>query len=135
MTNTGAYTTNPFKVGKILGSIKQGESAGAIGTGARVYLTKGIIVEVLGIDEEPTSYGGRKLLSKNDNNGNGDGKGEILGTSQTTSFNLSKNDSGQYDVFFHMINDIMCYTENSYASTYLPLSAYAQYIKLEMSAG
>lgn len=136
MTNIGGYTTNPFKTGgKILGSITQGETAGAIGAGARVYLTKGKIVEVLGMDKEPANYGGRKLLSKNDNNGNGDGKGEILGTSQTTSFNLSKNDSGQYDVFFHMINDIMCYTENSYASTYLPINAYAQYIKLEMSAG
>jgi hypothetical protein len=135
MTSAGVFTTNPFKIGKILGSIKQGESAGAIGVGATVYLKKGMVIEVLGVDEEPASYGGRKLLSRNDNNGNGDGKGEILGTSQTTSFNLLKNSSGKYDVFFHMINDIMCYTENSYASTYLPINAYAQYIKLEMSAG
>ena len=103
----------------------------ANGTGASIKLNSGRIIEK--IIHDKIGYYGSQQLTPGDNQGNGDDGGYVRG-SKTTTFNLSQNATGRYDIFYLFVNDILNYTENSLGATFVENEPTAQFVNLEISA-
>lgn len=118
-------TANPFKVPL------EATFPGA-NSSAKIELRSGKVVEKLMTDK--LQFYGIKKLTKDDNNGNGDGRGQVEGL-KTTTFQLSKNSTGKYDIFFFFVSDIANYPEGGAAGgeggAVVPQ---ARYVNLEITS-
>lgn len=116
---------NPFEKDPIQASFEVGNAS------AKIYLHAGKVIEKVARDSL-TSYN-TAMLTPYDNNGGGDGKGYVK-SSKSTSFNLNKNSTGKYDIFFFFANDILNYPESDAGWTYTQGYPAAQYVNVEISA-
>ena len=101
------------------------------GTGAKIKLNSGRIIEKVMCDK--LEYYGQKMLTPDDNDGNGDDGGYVR-SSKSTTFDLPANKSGRYDIFYLFINDILNYPEGSAGATYIETEPTAQLVNLEITA-
>jgi hypothetical protein len=128
----GSLPFNSFENGPMIGSLSAGDSD-VIGTGAYIILKGGFIYERVLTDEEPKSYGD-VLLSYPSNKGDGPGGGVVENLEKTTNFNLNKNSTGKYDVFFFFVNDIL-HTYTMYAPQFSYRAfANTNYVKLTINS-
>lgn len=99
---------------------------------ATIELRSGKVIERLMTDK--IKFYGIKKLTKEDNNGLGDGRGQIEGI-KTTTFQLEKNSTGKYDIFFFFVSDIANYPEGGAAGgeggAFVPQ---ARYVNLEITS-
>lgn len=123
----GEFSSNPFSAGEPLtGNITTENGGGAI---IRLHGCK--IIEKIGHDT--IQEYGTKMLTPSDNNGGGDDNGYVR-SSKSTTYSLSTNKTGKYDIFLFFVNDIMNYPENSNGANPQMNGPFAQYVNLEISA-
>lgn len=123
----GEFSSNPFSAGEPLtGNITTENGGGAI-----IRLNGCKIIEK--IEHDTIQEYGTKLLTPSDNNGGGDDNGYVR-SSKSTTYSLSTNKTGKYDIFLFFVNDIMNYPENSNGANPQMNGPFAQYVNLEISA-
>lgn len=125
----GEYSGNPFYGnGKPLeGKVTKTTN----GRGAKIHAKICMVYEKLGHDV--IQEYGTKRLTPPDNDGGGDSNGYVL-SSRSTTYALSTNKTGKYDIFLFFVNDIMNYPENSNGANPQMNGPFAQYVNLEITA-
>jgi hypothetical protein len=98
---------------------------------ASIKMTRGRVIEKLMTDM--VKFYGAKKVTPSDNNGKGNNRGFVTG-SKTTTFSVSKNDTGKYDIFLFFANDILNYPEAGVAFWEGYPVPPARYVNLEITS-
>jgi len=124
----GEFSGNPFYGN---GKPLEGKVTTTKGRGVKIHAKTCMIYEKLGHDVIQ-DYG-TKRLTPPDNDGGGDSNGYVK-SSRSTTYSLSTNKTGKYDIFLFFVNDIMNYPENSNGANPQMNGPYGQYVNLEITA-
>lgn len=98
----GEYTESTFD-DALFGTIGKGD-ADNFGVNGSVKITQGKVYQ--SVKHDKLEYYGMKNLAPSSNKGVGD-QGGYVHSSKSTSFSLTKNATGKYDIFFFFVNDIL----------------------------
>ncbi len=123
-------TSNPFYNGPLIAQLPSNRSPDNPSSAAVIKLYSGKVIEKLLTDK--IEFYGAKKITPEDNDGEGNNRGFVTGT-KTTTFSLSKNDTGKYDIFLFFANDILNYPEAgvTYEGYSVPP---ARYVNLEITS-
>lgn len=122
----GEFSTNVFKDRPLEATVRNDRGGFVV---IKVY--GGKIIEKIGHDT--IQEYGTKMLTPSDNNGGGDDSGYVR-SSRSTTYSLSTNKTGKYDIFLFLVNDIMNYPENSNGANPQMNGPFAQHVDLEITA-
>jgi hypothetical protein len=122
----GEYTGSTFD-DALFGTISKGE-AESIGTGGSIKITEGKVFE--SIKHDKLEYYEMTQLTPSSNGGVGDDGGYVH-SAKNTSFSLTKNSTGKYDIFFFFVNDIL---HTLTGPDYPGNTSISNYVNLDISA-
>jgi hypothetical protein len=123
-------TGNPFYADPLVGNLPINIFPDDPAKQAVVKMYSGKVIEKLMTDK--LNFYGAKKITPEDNNGEGNDRGFITGT-KTTTFALTKNNTGKYDIFLFFANDILNYPEAGVLWEGYPAPP-ARYINLEITS-
>ena len=124
----GNYTNSTFK-DAIFGSVNKG-TANGFGTGGSIKFTRGKIRQSIQHDKLESYVETPVNLTPSSNKGLGDDGGYVH-SSKTTSFTLTKNTTGKYDIFFFFVNDVL---NTLVGPDYPGNNSLSNYVNLDISA-